>query len=229
VSQAEFDRYANDYDELLKDPLRDTFARDALFFHIRKRDIIRDFCRRRGIESTQLRWVDVGCGRGELLKIAHPLFSHASGCDVSPGMMEAGTGVETVVQTDPERLPYASESCDFVTAVCVFHHVEAPHQPSLIAEMRRILRPGGIACIIEHNPLNPVTRAIVSRTPVDANAVLLRAGETRRLLQQGSLRNLETTYFLYLPARFYAAAGGMERLLARVPLGGQYACFARLD
>jgi hypothetical protein len=42
-------------------------------------------------------------------------------------------------------------------------------------EIQRVLRPGGVFSLIEHNPLNPVTRLIVSRTPVDGNAKLLTA------------------------------------------------------
>ena len=89
-----------------------------------------------------------------------------------------------------------------------------------------MLRPGGIFCIIEHNPFNPVTRSIVSRTPVDADAVLLRASGTRRLMAAAGLTVLEQDYFLYLPEALYRRAGRMESWFAKVPLGGQYAVFS---
>ena len=34
--------------------------------------------------------------------------------------------------------------------------------------------------VFEHNPLNPVTRFVVARTPIDPNAILLRAAEVMR-------------------------------------------------
>jgi hypothetical protein len=52
-------------------------------------------------------------------------------------------------------------------------------RPSFTAEVLRVLGTRGIFCIIEHNPLNLATRFIVSRTPVDADAHLLRAGRQR--------------------------------------------------
>ena len=37
---AEFDNYARDYNDLLKDPIRDRFAQDGMFFHWRKWDLL---------------------------------------------------------------------------------------------------------------------------------------------------------------------------------------------
>lgn len=64
--------------------------------------------------------------------------------------------------------------------------------------------PGGILSVIEHNPLNPITRLIVSRTPVDADAHLLNAKHTRALLSSSGAKVLETRYFLLFPERIHA-------------------------
>ena len=56
-------------------------------------------------------------------------------------------------------------------------------------EAARVLRPGGVFAIIEHNPLNPATRLIVRRLPMDRNAILLGARETRRLLRAAGFAN----------------------------------------
>ena len=66
-----------------------------------------------------------------------------------------------------------------MTAVCVYHHVEPGDRAPLTAEIRRVLKPGGMLAIIEHNPLNPVTRAVVKRIPLDRDAQLLSAREAR--------------------------------------------------
>jgi hypothetical protein len=39
----EFDSYAREYSELLRDPVRDRFATTPLFFHQRKWGVIREF------------------------------------------------------------------------------------------------------------------------------------------------------------------------------------------
>jgi SAM-dependent methyltransferase len=231
-TKPEFDGLSGDYERLLQDPLRDRFAGSAPeFFHVRKRDLIREFFRARHVDTIKLSFLDLGCGKGELLTLLREDFGEVFGCDPSPGMLEAGrlsaNGIQTRVQSDPQALPFEDASLDFITAVCVYHHVTPDLRPGLTAEVRRVLKPGGWFAIIEHNPFNPMTRLIVSRTPVDAGAILLRPSETRRLLRGAGFRIDAQQYFLYCPERQYRQFGYMESALRRVPLGGQYAVFAR--
>jgi SAM-dependent methyltransferase len=225
---AEFDRYAENYDDLLRDPIRDRFVRSADFFHRRKWILIADFLKRHGISASKIAWLDVGCGKGELLGCGFPHFQRAAGCDLSREMVrDAASGPEIRLQEAPDALPFPDEHFDFATAVCVYHHVEEPHRIPLTREIRRVLRPNGIFCIIEHNPFNPVTRMIVSRTPVDAAARLLTLSQAKRYARSAELGPMQSQYFLYLPEKQYARMGGLERLLRKVPLGGQYSMFAR--
>ena len=222
-----FDQLSSSYDELLRDPIRERFTgRESAFFHRRKADLIRRFFRQRGLDTSGLRYLDLGCGKGELLGLLQPDFKQVAGCDVSEAMMQQVTGVETRIQSDSLQIPFGDAGFDLVTAVCVYHHVPAADRPALTAEIARVLRPGGIFCMIEHNPFNPVTRLIVSRTPVDVDAILLRASEARELAAAAGLDPLEQDYFLYLPEVLYRYLGCIESALARVPLGGQYALFS---
>lgn len=228
--RAEFDELSARYEELLADPIRDRFTGAASeFFHVRKRDLIRAYCKRRKIDTHALHYLDVGCGKGELLKLLRSDFKHVSGCDPSKGMMEAGrleaAGIATSVQADPGKLPYDSGQFDFVTAVCVYHHIPPPARRGMTAEIRRVLKSGGVFAIIEHNPYNPATRLIVSRTPVDADAILLASRESRRLMTDAGLRVDHSEYFLYLPEKLYSHAAWVESVFKHVPLGGQYAVF----
>jgi len=223
----DFDRFAPDYKGLLRDPIREAFAGDPEFFVTRKADVLSAFAAARGLDRRRATWLDVGCGTGELLRAAGGAFGRAIGCDVSAGMLEGGTGLEVVQQQDAARLPFESSTADWVTAVCVYHHVDDEVRPRLTADVRRVLKPGGIFVVIEHNPLNPAVQLIVRRTPVDADARLLTAGRTRRLLEAAGLDVLETRYFLLLPRRVYRRFSAVEHALSRTPLGGQYAVFAR--
>jgi len=221
-----FDELSSSYDDLLRDPLRDRFTgQESMFFHRRKSELIRRFFRRRNIDTSRLRHLDVGCGKGELLSMLRADFKRSAGCDVSADMMREITGVETRVQTNPLQVPFEDGAFDLVTAVCVYHHVPPLSRLSLTQEIRRVLKPGGIFCIIEHNPRNPVTRLIVGRTPVDADAILLPASEAWKLTAGAELLPVEQSYFLYFPQTLYRYVGWIEGLLAKVPLGGQYALF----
>jgi SAM-dependent methyltransferase len=231
--EPEFDSFSDSYDDLLKDPIRDRFTGGASeFFHTRKRDLIRSYFAKRGAEMYQLKYLDLGCGKGELAVSLRDDFALACGCDPSAAMMRAGQlearGIETRVQEKPDAIPFEDGEFDFVSAVCVYHHVPLKSRDQLTAEVCRVLKPGGTFAIIEHNPYNPVTQLIVKRTPVDADAVLLTAGETRHLLQSHTFSITEVEYFLYLPEKLYRKFGKLEAMLSGVPLGGQYAAFGTL-
>ena len=231
-AKPEFDALSSKYDDLLRDPLRDRFSNGTSeFFHLRKRDLIREYFRHRGIDSGKLNYLDLGCGKGELLASLRNNFAQVSGCDPSQGMLDAGglrqQGVQMRVQIAAATIPFETAQFDFVTAVCVYHHVPPPLRNALTAEVRRVLKPGGIFAIIEHNPYNPLTRLIVKRTPVDAGAVLLSSAESRQLLRDQKFDIDDRCYFLYLPERLYGKARHFEAALRWLPLGGQYAVFAR--
>ena len=223
----EFDHLAPEYKDLLKDPVRDYFAAESEFFLTRKIDMLLEFATREGLDTRQATWLDVGCGKGELLRAARQHFAKALGCDVSLGMMAACSDLEVVHQADPQRLPFADGSVDWVTSVCIFHHINPEERAPVVAEIHRVLRPGGIFANIEHNPLNPAVQLIVRRTPIDVNARLLTARTARRLSRAAAMETVATRYFLYVPQRLYGWAGLIERALDRAPLGGQYVVFAR--
>jgi hypothetical protein len=97
----------------------------------------------------------------------------------------------------------------------------------LTREIKRVLTPGGLCCIIEHNPRNPVTQGIVKRCPIDADAELLNARTASKLLQEAGFQALSTDYFLYLPEKMFHRLGFLEGMLRGLPFGGQYAVLAR--
>jgi len=223
----EFDDYAHSYAELLEDPIRKRFAQDALHFHQRKWLLIESLLKRAGVPSTRQRWLDVGCGQGELLELGGGNFAQAIGCDPSASMLSSGATFRMHEQPSPVELPFRDSSVDFVTAVCVYHHVHGSARTLLTSELKRVLTPGGFCCIIEHNPWNPVTRAIVRRCPVDAGAELLTAQRARMLLQAAGFESPSTDYFLYFPQLLFNRLSSMERMLSNIPFGGQYALLAR--
>src|SRR5262249_21983054 len=86
-------------------------------------------------------------------------------------------------------------------------------------EAKRVVRPGGLVCLIEHNPFNPFTRLAVLRCPFDADAVLLSAREAKRLLASAGLLGIEAGHFLFFPTE---SLRPLERRLRKLPLGAQY-------
>src|ERR1700722_17205756 len=223
----EFDQYAHSYAELIDDPIRNRFAHDPLHFHRRKWLLIDRLLKRAGVTARIQRWLDVGCGRGELLELAGNNFAQAIGCDPSGSMLSSSATFSMHEQPSLVELPFGDRSVDFVTAVCVYHHVHGSARTLLTSEIRRVLTPGGLCCIIEHNPWDPVTRAIVRRCPVDVDAELLTSRKASVLLQAAGFESLSTDYFLYFPEQLFNRLSSMERMLCKVPFGGQYALLAQ--
>ena len=75
--------------------------------------------------------------------------------------------------------------------------------------------------VFKHDPLGPGTRYVVARTPIDRDAVLLRASEVESGLLAAGAHVRRTRYIMFAPPRLRS----LERLdgaLGRLPLGAQY-------
>jgi SAM-dependent methyltransferase len=226
AAKPEFDLYAQDYEALLRDPIRERFATEARFFHERKWALLKSATSRLSLDHSKCVWIDVGCGKGELLRLGKGHMGEVIGCDPAAGMLDGADDIRVVHQEELLLLPFADASADLVTAVCVYHHVRPADRAALTSEVGRILKPGGVFGVIEHNPYNPATRLIVSRTPVDADAILLTASSSRRMLAEAGFAIASTRYFLFFPEKLYRRRSRIEDALAWLPLGGQYAVFA---
>jgi hypothetical protein len=79
----------------------------------------------------------------------------------------------------------------------------------------------GLACVFEHNPFKPLTRWAVSSCVFDRDAVLLTMRRTVAAFTRAGATVEDRRYYLFTPFEGRPAAVG-ERLLRRVPLGGQY-------
>lgn len=227
IMPAEFDSYAAvGYPKLLEDPIRQRFAGSGFFLE-RKLMLVTELYQQYATTTESANWLDLGCGEGTLLRMGKGYFREVAGCDVSDGMIERCEGLNVRRQDSAKQIPFEDSSFDLVTAICVYHHVDIADQAALTAEITRVLKSRGIFCVIEHNPLNPVTQLIVRRSPIDSRAHLLSAGKVRRLARAARMEVLATRYFLYFPERFYSKMAATEAKLSGLPLGGQYAVFCR--
>lgn len=185
--------------------------------------ILRLLAKRLG-NPKRLRVLDVGGGIGLIDREIESEVANLCAVDVSIKSLEFAIrrlSATRLVHYDGKRLPFADASFDGVFASCVLHHVPPAIRTDFIADMLRSLRDGGVAIVIEHNPLNPVTRHIVSRCVFDADAILLTCGETAKLLAAGGARHVGRHYFGFSPFR-HTLVERAERALGWLPVGAQY-------
>jgi len=107
------------------------------------------------VEADSRAILDVGCGTGQLTVRIKEALAHArvTGCDFSHGMLRhAATRSRWInwVQGDAGRLPFGDGVFDVVVSTEAFHWF--PDQPAALAEIRRVLAPGGRLHLAVVNP-----------------------------------------------------------------------------
>lgn len=220
---AEFDQYGGRYEQLIQDSISFS-GREHGFFLEAKAVWLTDLVRRRLGRPAGIRAVDVGCGTGVLHPYLAELDGELVGVDPSAKMLERARAANPSVRyevADGRRLPFPDGAFDFAFTICVLHHVEPTAREGFVSELARVTRPGGLVAVVEHNPLNPLTRLAVHRCEFDEDAVLLGTREAKRRLAAAGLRVVESRYFLVFPWRGRLVAS-IERTLAGAPLGAQY-------
>ena len=219
----QFDSYDKSYGAVVQSSF-DFSGLPHSFFMAAKADLLRDLIATRLDSKHKSTALDVGCGVGAFHPMMRGMFQRLYGTDVSAASIEQAKRSNPEVEYedyDGEVLPYGHATFDVATVICVMHHVPAEKWCGFLREIRRVVRPGGLVCIIEHNPFNPLTRLAVSRCEFDRDAVLLPAGQTHRLMTDAGLREVETRYFLLLPWAT-PLMRRIEHSFRRVPLGAQY-------
>jgi SAM-dependent methyltransferase len=219
----DFDRYAGDYSSRVGGAVS-FVGREHGFFLDAKVAALEETIGRHFGPAYQPSVLDLGCGVGEISRRLDRSGRRMLGVDVALGALrraKLALRSRHFVRFDGYRLPFRDDGFDLVLAVCVVHHVPPRAWPGFFAEMARVVRPGGLAVVFEHNPLNPLTRLAVSRCEFDAAAVLLGARRVRKLLAGAGLTISEQGNLLFFPW-----TGGpwkwLEAKLKAVPLGAQY-------
>ena len=105
------------------------------------------------------RILDFGCGSARVLRWipAEPGTTEIHGCDIDEQAIawcQAHLPEFQFTRNDPyPPLPYADEKFDLVLNHSVFTHIDERMQDLWLAELRRVLKPGGIALLSVHGPM----------------------------------------------------------------------------
>lgn len=142
---AEFSRWSDSYDQCILQWLLFEPSHRVLIERIRAVS-----------RGRPIRMLDVGCGTGLFVSAVREALPAVKivAIDLVVEMLTKGRlrwqsqmGDVLAVQGDSERLPFSPASFDIVTCANSFHHY--PRQDRAMAEMRRVLKPGGRLMIID--------------------------------------------------------------------------------
>lgn len=229
MKQSEFDKFAHEYAELHRANIAASGEDPEFFAEYKIRDL-RDLCAMRGPGRMPRRILDFGAGIGTSVAPIRRHFpdSQLTCVDVSTASLGIAAqrfgGAAGYVAFDGGRLPFADGSFDCVFSACVFHHIEPALHVGLLSELRRVLQPGGLIMIFEHNPLNPLTVQAVRTCPFDENAILMRAPTLRGRFVEAGFAGAAARYRLFFP-RALRRLRPLEQWMKWLPLGAQYYVF----
>ena len=114
--------------------------------------------------------LDVGCGTGALAGWIQRAGFDVVGVDALNRDADPGAGERrrAVFAAYSSALPFEDSVFDLSLSVATMHHLETPERVAdTIAEMGRVVRPGGYVLIWDHNPLNPYWPILMKRVPQD--------------------------------------------------------------
>ena len=133
------------------------------------------------------RALDVGTGAGAFAIALAPLVREVVGVDVVPELLaearKRATENSEFVEADAEHLPFRPGEFDVVCTARTLHHVPRPEL--VVAEMTRVLRPGGTMLVIDQlAPVDPLAAIELNHFEV------ARDPSTTRILADVDLRGL---------------------------------------
>lgn len=219
---AEFDEFAENYDELLNRALA-VSGEDKYFFALcRVKWLWKLFAQRNFFPERVL---DYGCGTGTAVPFFFDLLDARSvlGVDVSEVSLEVARATHTdrPVTFLPCSEYTPAEQHDLAYCNGVFHHIPPAERPSCAEYVFQSLRPGGLFAFWENNPWNPGARYCMRVNPFDRDAIPLAPTESHRLLRSVGF-DIVTTNYLFIFPKALSWFRWLEPPLCRVPCGAQY-------
>ena len=151
-------------------------------------------------------WLDVGCGTGIFTELISDTCAPASVTAIDPSEYQIARACAQVKRTktafrlaDAQELPLSDQSFDVVASALAMNFI--PDKARAMAEMRRVVRPGGLiaACIwnfaAELSPSGPLRRAMrvigIEAPPVPGTDTS-GGGVLAGLFEKAGLKGLDT-------------------------------------
>jgi len=213
IQEEHFDEVAEVYDESLPAHVTEHYLAKRARFVV-------------GISPPPGRLLDVGCGTGVLAARLAARGYEATGLDPSDGMLrllrERAPEV-AAVQASAMDMPFGDEEFDLSVSVATMHHIADPESVRrALAEMVRVVRPGGKVIVWDHNPRNPYWPYLMKRVPQDrGDERLVGVKELVDGLRAGGADPVSVEQLGmvpdFVPERLLRAAAAAERTAERTP------------
>ena len=145
--------------------------------------------------------LDWGCGPGRVTRHLPTVFPGADvhGADYNPAYVRWCAANLPTATFRPcgllPPLPYGDDAFDLVISISIFTHLSAAAHEAWVAELARVLRPGGVAFVTTMGDAYRVQLAPAQRDRYDAGA----------LVAKGDVAEGHRTYSAHQPPAFFRA------------------------
>jgi 2-polyprenyl-3-methyl-5-hydroxy-6-metoxy-1,4-benzoquinol methylase len=225
----DFNDYKNSYVKTIENSLQFSGKEHDFFIKI-KAEFLQDIIKQNLPDVAEPYLLDIGCGHGLIHKHLKDASLNIVGVEMADEVLQLAKQSNPEVSYfnhDGKVLPFASQQFDVAITICVMHHVPHIEWLSFLQEMKRVVKPGGIAIIFEHNPYNPVTRYIVANNVMDKDAVLLSSLKLKKLMHVAGFGAVECRNILFTPFA-HGIFRWLDKVLGRLPFGAQYYSIGRV-
>lgn len=222
MSDVSFDDYVDSYKSEIQSSI-DFIGQDVDFFLEVKAELLINLAERNFGSLDNVKALDIGSGVGLVDKLLTPKIKSLHGIDIEEGVVEKAKKNNPTLDYriyDGVKIPFNDNTFDLTFAINVMHHVPPELWENFSQEMYRVLKPGGIAAVFEHNPVNPLTRKVVRECEFDKDAVLLKHSKIKSLLEGAKLKVVDDSYIIFFPFKGKLFRG-IESLIGWLPLGAQ--------
>lgn len=225
MNEEEFDKIAEEYSSLTQKVLGVSGESTEFFAEYKVKDTLEAVANLK--YPSDLEILDFGSGVGGAVPYFLKYFPSCqlTCLDVSRKSLEiAANRFEKKAcfkHFNGQKIPSPNDTFHIVFTACVFHHIPDKSHKSLLHEIHRVLKPGGIFIAFEHNPYNFLTVKAVDACPFDENAVLIKGSTFKRKIVSVGFLDEKLKYRIFFPSQLKQLRF-LEKYMTWIPLGAQY-------
>jgi len=227
--KAEFDHFANDYDQLLQKSIAISGFEASYFDEHKIRTVYNDFNKNKETSSKTIHILNFGCGTGKSEKFINKYFKNCSICSVDVSEKSINTAKEknsqfkniqfTKFDSIAELL--FSNKFDIIFVANVFHHIPEELHVTTLKHLKSFLAPNGYLYVFEHNPKNPLTRNVFKTCEFDVGCKMISPALFIQMCTDAGYLSRIRRYILFFP-KVFSFLSGLEKYLKWCPFGAQY-------